>query len=124
MVIIALFVQMRQIAIIGEEKKSSGGQIIQEPKTRHFFSITRAKTTLRQSEAWTEKQVAKTLAKVYIAKYQAYDVQKAEDYIQSLLKEGLSRLTDNDEKDIEQYIREQNSPQLWGKKRRLRISRL
>lgn len=78
------------------------------------LSITRAKTTLRQSEAWTEKQVAKTLAKVYIAKYQAYDVQKAEDYIQSLLKEGLSRITDNDEKDIEQYIREQNSSQLWG----------
>lgn len=83
------------------------------------LSITRAKTTLRQSEAWTEKQVAKTLAKVYIAKYQAYDVQKAEDYIQSLLKEGLSRLTDNDEKDIEQYIREQNSSQFWGQKRRL-----
>ncbi|MFX4036845.1 Cro/Cl family transcriptional regulator, partial [Streptococcus suis] len=32
-------------------------------------------------------------------------VQKAEDYIQGILNEGLSRLTDNDEKDIEQYIR-------------------
>ncbi|MTV80775.1 replication initiation factor domain-containing protein, partial [Streptococcus pneumoniae] len=69
------------------------------------LSITRAKTTLRESEVWTGNQVAKTLAKVYIAKYQAYDVQKAEDYIQNLLKEGLSKLTDNDEKDIEQYIR-------------------
>ncbi|HEL0001780.1 TPA: replication initiation factor domain-containing protein [Streptococcus equi subsp. zooepidemicus] len=81
------------------------------------LSVERTKPTLRQSEVWTEKQVAKTLAKVYIAKYQAYDVQKAEDYIQSLLKEGLSRLTDNDEKDIEQYIREQNSSPLWGQKR-------
>lgn len=42
---------------------------------------------------------------------------KAEGYIQSLLKEGLSRLTDNDEKDIEQYVREQNSSQFWGQKK-------
>lgn len=82
-----------------------------------MLSVIRTKPTLRQSEAWTEKQVAKTLAKVYIAKYQAYDVKKAEDYIQRLLKEGLSRLTDNDEKDIEQYIREQNSSPLWGQKK-------
>ena len=82
-----------------------------------MLSVIRTKPTLRQSEAWTEKQVAKTLAKVYIAKYQAYDVKKAEDYIQRLLKEGLSRLTDNDEKDIEQYIREQNSSTLWGQKK-------
>lgn len=78
------------------------------------LSVARTKPTLRQSEAWTEKQVAKTLAKVYIAKYQAYDVKEAESYIQGLLKEGLSKLTDNDEKDIEQYIREQNSSTLWG----------
>ena len=78
------------------------------------LSVVRTKPTLRQSEAWTEKQVAKTLAKVYIAKYQAYDVKKAESYIQGLLKEGLSKLTDNDEKDIEQYIREQKSSSLWG----------
>ena len=78
------------------------------------MSVVRTKLTLRQSEAWTEKQVAKTLAKVYIAKYQAYDVEKAESYIQGLLKEGLSKLTDNDEKDIEQYIREQKSSSLWG----------
>lgn len=81
------------------------------------LSVIRTKPTLKQSEIWTEKQVAKTLAKVYIAKYQAYDVQKAEDYIQGLLKEGLSKLNDNDEKDIEQYIREQNSSPLWGQKK-------
>ncbi|MDO4668143.1 MAG: replication initiation factor domain-containing protein [Streptococcus sp.] len=83
-------------------------------ENKTVLSVIRTKPTLKQSEAWTEKQVAKTLAKVYIAKYQAYDVQKAEDYIQSLLKEGLTRLTDNDEKDIEQYIREQNSSSKWG----------
>ena len=81
------------------------------------LSVVRTKPTLRQSEEWTEKQVAKTLAKVYMAKYQAYDVEKAEDYIQGLLKEGLSRLTDNDEKDIEQYIREQRSSPLWGQEK-------
>ncbi|HEP3016762.1 TPA: replication initiation factor domain-containing protein [Streptococcus pyogenes] len=81
------------------------------------LSVVRTKPTLRKSEAWTEKQVAKTLAKVYIAKYQAYDVEEAESYIQGLLKEGLSKLTCNDEKDIEQYIREQTSSPLWGEKR-------
>ena len=54
---------------------------------------------------------------VYFTAKICNDVQKAEDYIQSLLKDGLSRITANDEKDIEQYIREQNSSSLWGQKR-------
>lgn len=86
-----------------------------ETKTR--LSITRTKPTLKQSEIWTEKQVSKTLAKLYIAKYEAYDHNKAESFIQDLLKLGLTKLDNNDEKDIEQYIREQQSTQHWGMKK-------
>ncbi|NLQ47917.1 replication initiation factor domain-containing protein [Streptococcus mutans] len=81
------------------------------------LSITRTKPTLKQSETWTEKSVSKTLAKLYVAKYEAYDYNKAESFIQDLLKLGLTKLTTNDEKDIEQYIREQQSSDSWGMKK-------
>lgn len=83
-----------------------------EEKT--VLSIKRTKPTLRQSEQWTEKQVSKTLAKLYTAKCQAYDENHANQFITGLLSKGLERLTDNDEKDIEQYIREQQSSDNWG----------
>ncbi|MFU2206101.1 replication initiation factor domain-containing protein [Streptococcus pluranimalium] len=79
-----------------------------------ILSVKRTKPTLKQSEAWTEKQVAKTLAKLYIAKYEAYDGKQADKYLQHLIQKGLSKLTDNDEKDITQYIREQQSAYHWG----------
>ncbi|AHX75066.1 Cro/Cl family transcriptional regulator [Streptococcus agalactiae STIR-CD-07] len=41
-----------------------------------------------------------------MAKYQAYDENHANQFITDLLSRDLERLTDNDEKDIEQYIRE------------------
>lgn len=69
----------------------------------------REKPTLRQSEAWTDKQVSKTIAKVYMAKYEAYGIDKVEIFLQDLLRRGVEKFTDNDEKEIEQYVREQQS---------------
>lgn len=86
-----------------------------EEKTR--LSIVREKPTLRQSEAWTDKQVSKTIAKVYMAKYEAYGIDQAEVFLQDLLRRGVEKFTDNDEKEIEQYVREQQSSEYWGIKK-------
>lgn len=83
-----------------------------EIKTR--LSIERTKPTLKQSEQWTEKQVSKTLAKLYVAKYEATTLEGADQYLQSLLKLGLSKFTSSDEKEIDQYVREYQSPNTWG----------
>ncbi len=77
----------------------------------------REKPTLRQSEAWTDKQVSKTIAKVYMAKYEAYGIDQAEVFLQDLLRRGVEKFTDNDEKEIEQYVREQQSSEYWGIKK-------
>ncbi|HEO2500458.1 TPA: replication initiation factor domain-containing protein [Streptococcus agalactiae] len=86
-----------------------------EEKTR--LSIVREKPTLRKSEAWTDKQVSKTIAKVYMAKYEAYGIDQAEFFLQNLLRRGVEKFTDNDEKEIEQYVREQQSSENWGIKK-------
>lgn len=86
-----------------------------EKKT--ILSIKRDKPTLKQSEVWTEKQVSKTLAKLYIAKYEAYSQEKAETFIQNLLRMGMEKLSELDEKEIEQYIREQHNSDNWGIKK-------
>ena len=83
-----------------------------ETKTR--LSIERTKPTLRQSEQWTEKQVSKTLAKLYVAKYEATTLERADQCLQDLLKLGLSKFTNSDEKEIEQYVREHQSSNTWG----------
>lgn len=75
------------------------------------------KPTLRPSEAWANKQVSKTIAKVYMAKYEAYGIDKAEIFLQDLLRRGVEKFTDNDEKEIEQYVREQQSSEYWGIKK-------
>ena len=83
-----------------------------ETKTR--LSIERTKPTLRQSEQWTEKQVSKTLAKLYVAKYEATTLERADQFLQDLLKLGLSKFTNSDEKEIDQYVREHQSSDTWG----------
>ena len=83
-----------------------------ETKTR--LSIERTKPTLRQSEQWTEKQVSKTLAKLYVAKYEATTLEEANQFLQDLLKLGLSKFTNSDEKEIDQYVREHQSSGTWG----------
>ena len=86
-------------------------------KNKTVLSISRTKPTLKDSEKWTEKQVSKTLAKLYLAKYKAYNFEKADNFIYNLLQRGMNKLTENDEKEIEQYIREQQSSSLWGIKK-------
>lgn len=83
-----------------------------EIKTR--LSIERTKPTLKQSEHWTEKQVSKTLAKLYVAKYEATTLEGADQFLQDLLKLGLSKFTNSDEKEIDQYVREHQSSDTWG----------
>lgn len=86
-------------------------------REKTILSIKRDKPTLKQSEVWTEKQVSKTLAKLYIAKYEAYSQEKAETFIQNLLRMGMEKLSELDEKEIEQYIREQHNSDNWGIKK-------
>ena len=78
------------------------------------MSIERTKPTLKQSEHWTEKQVSKTLAKLYVAKYEATTLEGADQFLQDLLKLGLSKFTNSDEKEIDQYVREHQSSDTWG----------
>ncbi len=69
---------------------------------------------MKQSEQWTEKQVSKTLAKLYVAKYEATTLEGADKFLQDLLKLGLSNFTNSDEKEIDQYVREHQSSEYWG----------
>lgn len=78
------------------------------------LSVKRTKPTLKQSEMWTEKQVSRTLGKLYVAKAESYGEDKANEYIQRILEIGISKLTDLDETDIQQYKQEQQSSAYWG----------
>ena len=42
------------------------------------------------------------------------DKKKADGYIQHLLELGISKLTETDETDIQQYKQEQQSSAYWG----------
>ena len=86
-----------------------------EEKT--MLSVKREKTTLERSINWTEHQVSRTLAKIYLAHEKAYGHKSADDYVINLLQLGLNRITESDEKEIEQYSRESQSGSYWGTKK-------
>ena len=83
-------------------------------REKTVLSVKRTKPTLKQSELWTEKQVSRTLGKLYVAKAESHGREKADNYIQHLLELGISKLTEVDETDIQQYKQEQLSSAYWG----------
>lgn len=85
-----------------------------ETQKKTVLSVKRTKATLKRSELWTEKQVSRTLGKLYVAKAESYGQEKANGYIQHLLEIGISKLTETDETDIQQYKQEQQSSAYWG----------
>ena len=85
-----------------------------ETKEKTVLSVKRTKPTLKRSELWTEKQVSRTLGKLYVAKAESHGQEKADNYIQHLLELGISKLTKVDETDIQQYKQEQLSSAYWG----------
>lgn len=85
-----------------------------ETQEKTVLSVKRTKPTLKRSEKWTEKQVSRTLGKLYVAKAESHGQEKADSYIQHLLELGISKLTETDETDIQQYKQEQLSSAYWG----------
>ena len=84
-------------------------------KQKTSLKYTREKLTLKATEKYLDKQVKKSLAKVYKAKELSSGSDEAVAYILKLLEEGEKKLTDKDMAEIEQYVEEQNNEVLWVK---------
>ena len=84
-------------------------------KQKTSLKYTREKPTLKKAEKYLDKQVAKSLAKVYKAKELSSGSDEAVAYILKLLEEGEKKLTDKDMVEIEQYVEEQNNEGFWVK---------
>lgn len=52
-----------------------------------------------------------------MAKYEATTLEGADQFLQDLLKLGLSKFTNSDEKEIDQYVREHQSSDTWAYKK-------
>lgn len=79
-----------------------------------ILKVEREKSTIERQIKYLEKQVPKTLAKVYKAQELAYGKDKAINFLLSLLEKGEHALEEKDFNDIEQYAVEQNSSVYWG----------
>lgn len=84
-------------------------------KQKTSLKYTRDKPTLKDTEQYLDKQVKKSLAKVYKAKELAIGSEGAVAYIVKLLEEGEEKLTNKDMAEVKQYAEEQNNERFWVK---------
>lgn len=85
-----------------------------ETEEKTTLNVTRTKPTLKKAENWIEKQISKTLAKLYIAKTEVFGEETAQKFLFEVIEKGIRELTSTDETDIRQYILEQQNSQTWG----------
>lgn len=84
-------------------------------KQQTSLKYIREKPTLKGAEKYLNKQVAKSLAKVYKAKELASGSDVAVAYVLKLLEDGEKKLTDKDLAEIEQYVEEKKNEVSWIK---------
>lgn len=80
------------------------------------LEVERKKRTLKNSKNFIDKQVPRSLAKVFGAYELAHGKDVANEKLLVLLKKGIDKLTENDIKEMEQFAIEQNSSSNWGQK--------
>lgn len=78
------------------------------------LEIIRKKTTLQRTENWIEIAVNRSLAKLMLAWTEAYGEKTAWNILQKHLELGEEKLTDRDKAKVQQYVREQQSQNIWG----------
>lgn len=78
------------------------------------LKVERPKKTLKDTEKWIDKQVSRSLGKIYLAHKESFGEEAAREYVNSLVKNGLAKLTDSDCTDISQYKLEKTSKPKWG----------
>uniref|UniRef100_UPI00359C4DD8 replication initiation factor domain-containing protein n=1 Tax=Enterococcus faecalis TaxID=1351 RepID=UPI00359C4DD8 len=83
-------------------------------KQKTSLKFTREKVTLKNTERYLDKQVAKSLAKVYKAKELVAGSDEAIAYILKLLEEGDKKITAKDMAEINQYVVEQRNDEFWA----------
>lgn len=84
-------------------------------KQKTSLKYAREKPTLKDTKNYLDKQVARSLAKVYRAIELAKGSDEANAFVLKILEEGERKLTDKDFAEIEQYAEEENNEVLWVK---------
>lgn len=88
-----------------------------ETRNKTILSVERKKTTLKNIDYWIDKQVSKSLAKLYQADILSFGLQEANNRMNNRLENGTKKLTENDYKEIEQFALENHNDKNWGIKK-------
>ena len=101
--------------ISADASRSNGGWIPLQTETKTRLSTeTVPSQRLDSQNDGRKNRSQRPLAKLYVAKYEATTLEGADQFLQDLLKLGLSKFTNSDEKEIDQYVREHQSSNTWG----------